>query len=127
MEAASQQTTDVAVGGACSSAPSLAEYQALPHLLYISCNFPSFASEWIGRFFFSPFFPPIFFFFLMKIILWVAGKIAILHGWLGSQYARRQWRSDRCGMDGAGPEVTEQRCCINHRLRCLGCSGHLET
>lgn len=48
----------------------------------------------------------------------MAGKIAILHGWLGSQYARRQWRSDRCGMDGAGPEVTEQRCCINHRLRC---------
>lgn len=50
-KAASQQTTDVAVGGACSSAPSLAKYQALPHLLYISCNFPSFASEWIGSFF----------------------------------------------------------------------------
>lgn len=119
-KAASQQTTDVAVGGACSSAPSLAEYQALPHLLYISCNFPSFTSEWIGSFF-----PP-FFFLNKKTILWVAGKIAILHGWLGSQKARRQWRSDRCGMDGAGPEVTEQRCCINHRQRCSGCSGHLK-
>lgn len=48
---ASQQTTDVVVSGACSSAPSLAEYQALPHLLYISYNFPSFASEWIGSLF----------------------------------------------------------------------------
>lgn len=33
---ASLQTTDVVVSSACSSAPSLAEYRALAHLLYIS-------------------------------------------------------------------------------------------
>lgn len=49
---ASLQTTDVVVSSACSSAPLLAEYRALAHLLYISWIFPSIASEWIGSFFF---------------------------------------------------------------------------